>query len=558
MCGLVGTGYLGKNTKTGDEKKARDVMSQFIMTELLVESISRGEHATGIGLISADQGYAFIKAGWDAHKLLTYENPDCDLTRLVSWWNNHDVTFAMGHDRKRTVGPEWDNHNNHPIHRENILMVHNGTIVNQTDVFKEIKDKVAPPKGVVDSEAIASWLEANHNDSEFTKESIQDMAKKMDGAFTIFAMNRLFPKQLLITRTGRTLSLCYHPKHNFLIAISEEKFLKPVFKSWNRHIVREGGIYLKLEESDFEIVSIGEDTAMIFNLDETPTGTFKKYIEDRMFAIHPLKTSASSAAWTENKHTGSQNSYSKSSTPNTSSVGVTNYSGPSKYASDKNNQVGCVIRNAVKLERESTPEVAKMTDKVDTKKFESTASSDTVASVEAQVEYVGDTGWDLHLEKMSDTVVDDLGDDGIASIADDVSVNFAELTANLSADKHQIDELVREAVTAGVREGVKKGVDKEYTRWADLKDTYLKEFERISGLLKKFEGTTNTAADSSELGEILKTTKKMVLGLIKAGQSGEVPRDKILDYLVLAHGLKEDVVKKIFTGKELESYKVED
>lgn len=234
MCGIVGIGFLGKLDRK--EEIQRQEVGQYLLTELLVETQTRGSDATGVGVVFDNGNYIGLKNGISAVDFITQnEDKDTSFTGLMNAWSQfihkpsqfRDAKIVMGHCRKSSVGHSYSNVNNHPIHIDPIIGVHNGTLQNDDIIFKNLGCK---RNGQVDSEAIMHLMYDNTNKGKdpFTIEGLEDTANKLEGAYTTLVSNSNNPYQLAFLRDDRPMEVCLIKKLNMLVIISERPFMNKV------------------------------------------------------------------------------------------------------------------------------------------------------------------------------------------------------------------------------------------------------------------------------------------------------------------------------------------
>jgi len=156
MCGIVGALAFGKLNRR--KENGRQKMMRYVTRKLLLATESRGKDATGAAILFDDGNYIGVKRGDKASDFLSKlgKNKECYGGLLEVWkkcWKQDKlpVRVYLGHTRSLTQGPKEYNENNHPIKIGNLVGVHNGTIKNDSNIFRNLGCK---RDGKVDSEAI--------------------------------------------------------------------------------------------------------------------------------------------------------------------------------------------------------------------------------------------------------------------------------------------------------------------------------------------------------------------------------------------------------------------
>jgi glucosamine 6-phosphate synthetase-like amidotransferase/phosphosugar isomerase protein len=289
MCGVGAIAWINSDKKPATEINQK--MMQMLIAENMIETLPRGRDATGFAVLHEDTSCTYLKAGWESPKLIQKVDgekyPD-NWEAFIDRWDGMGVpaSLVLGHVRKATSGNVWDNENNHPIHRGNIIGIHNGNVSNHKEIFEDLKGKVEDRKGDVDSEAIFALMESMHNDTPFTQESVTELCNKLEGAFTVLAFNRLFPNQLLIFRNAeRPAAFGIDFDLNMIMIGSEQKYIDPVIVRYNRFVTlygNKGFPSLNIKSS-----TIQAKKACILDLNELPEedSTLFSYLDGKCFDV---------------------------------------------------------------------------------------------------------------------------------------------------------------------------------------------------------------------------------------------------------------------------------
>lgn len=158
MCGIVGMVASAQNGFTYSQKK--------VFTSLLWADTLRGDDSTGVFGVNKHGNVDYLKTTGGADKLLRstdYAEFDRDIFS--------DYHMVVGHNRKATKG--WATEENaHPFVEGDIVLVHNGTITNQTELTKELC--------TVDSHAILHSI---------VEKGYKKTLEEIQGAFTLVWYN---------------------------------------------------------------------------------------------------------------------------------------------------------------------------------------------------------------------------------------------------------------------------------------------------------------------------------------------------------------------------------
>ncbi len=193
MCGIAGYFCFGEKRPT-----------KSILDNLLIESMSRGEDSTGVTFVD-DGELKVYKASVDAKEFVEKNEG----------WNALDDSnlpkYMAMHCRKSTRGALTNNMNNHPVFRDGLSVVHNGTIVNDDELYKEFGFK---RDGEVDTEVILALIEKGREHADWGVR-----AKEFDlleGTFAIAAIDTALPDTMCFARHDRPLWFAVDQKDDIL------------------------------------------------------------------------------------------------------------------------------------------------------------------------------------------------------------------------------------------------------------------------------------------------------------------------------------------------------
>ena len=193
------------------------------LTRNLLFNQERGKAATGLAMIQADGQMWLHKMPLRAAEFVTTPEYESLLANL-----NAQTTLLLGHTRHPTKGTPACKNNNHPLQAGPICGIHNGHVNNDDALFTKYS---CPRQGRVDSEIIFRLLEPlspwQFNGTYLT--AVRSQLQQLQGEFTFLACDRRAPKQLLLLRHHKTLSVHFHPGWNILIFSSRYIFLRKTF-----------------------------------------------------------------------------------------------------------------------------------------------------------------------------------------------------------------------------------------------------------------------------------------------------------------------------------------
>jgi len=223
MCGIFGI-IASKNNFT----TASNI--QVITNNLFRLSESRGKEAAGIlitknGLINSYKEP--IRANSFVKKKI-YKGLFVDVA-----CKSPEPLVIIGHARLTTNGLQTDNKNNQPIITNNTLGVHNGIIVNETNIWQKILNK--KPSLEVDTEVIFELINFFNNKGFSLVGSIQKTYQAIEGSANLAIMSRYSPNVYLTTNTGSLYTLFIKNPKIFVFA-SEKYILEAWLKNTKKII----------------------------------------------------------------------------------------------------------------------------------------------------------------------------------------------------------------------------------------------------------------------------------------------------------------------------------
>ena len=201
MCGIAGYFCYGKKRP----KKG-------VLSNLLEETQIRGKHATGVSFIedgalrvikSPQSGTEFINGNEDWKALKQKDIPK----------------YMIMHCRYKTKGDIENNMNNHPIFRDGLAIVHNGSISNDDDLYTEFGFK---RDAEVDTEAILAVLEDSKAEGW---EAMTDQIKELQGTFAVAAIDTSKPDTMCFFRHGNPIEFGLDVENEILYFASTTSIL---------------------------------------------------------------------------------------------------------------------------------------------------------------------------------------------------------------------------------------------------------------------------------------------------------------------------------------------
>ena len=200
MCGIAG--YLSNEPFRNNGKMFR---------KLLLEIQHRGELATGV-LWAKGNKIEMKKAPYKASVFLKY---DIDIPNTVT------TNIMVGHTRMPTGGNPEDNRENHPHVYGSWIVVHNGVLYNENDLYEDMKVK----KVLECDSAVIPIV--------FQRYGFRKGLERLEGSFAIAAVNKQNPTRIYLAHSNSYSSPLYVGKADWgMVFSSMEQSVKKYSRSY--------------------------------------------------------------------------------------------------------------------------------------------------------------------------------------------------------------------------------------------------------------------------------------------------------------------------------------
>lgn len=300
MCGIVGIFNMTNAQEATFSEQDKSFLIKYLLSELTMETESRGKDATGyfslfqdgngVGLKHGIKATDFCTKDWGEDGEFTFQNH----LKLVEAYHNEKspVASALSHCRAKTIGTETDNDNNHPIYVGDLVGIHNGCLSNHSKIYSNIKNEIERI-GMVDSEMIVQllWLATKKGEKQFDNGMIKYVTEKLDGSYAFICLNKKDPNSVFFIRDTRPMDFIYLRQAGLLVVVSEGKFFRAAIKKYNWF--RFYG--MDTPGIEYESYTLPDDKGFVLKLDTKITAKTK--IED--FIKEVIKTSNTETEWKE-------------------------------------------------------------------------------------------------------------------------------------------------------------------------------------------------------------------------------------------------------------------
>ncbi len=266
MCGIIGM-FAFNEESTKKEYKNRLESMIFLFTEILQYTRKRGTDATGVSALFSN-GDSIIQKGNVASPefIANFGKADNEYGGFIDTCKQEDrLNVMLGHCRKSSIGNTWDNENNHPIKAGEIVGIHNGTLKNHEIIFSKLK---CERDGDVDSEAIMRLLQTFTNDCKdpFTLDTLEEVTRRLEGAFSVIAYNANNPYQVALIRKTRPMEIAIIKPLKLMVVYSEDEFIDSALYNYNKAAKIYKLPFETLSEDDIESLTMPLDNIGIVDL----------------------------------------------------------------------------------------------------------------------------------------------------------------------------------------------------------------------------------------------------------------------------------------------------
>lgn len=278
MCGIFGW-ITGKNADISN-----DVFTKGI-EELLLLSETRGKESSGICCVD-QKDIQIYKKCVRAKKLM-------DTKIFKDMLRHTDTTqgnVVMGHARMVTNGSREDNKNNQPVIRNDLVCIHNGIIVNDTELWENHSDLTRTAE--VDTEVFLALLE-KYNYQNGLIEAFHKCLEEIKGSLSIALIDRTSDYVMLYTNIG-SLYISVSKDKNMLLFASEKYILEQTIKKarldrWFKtksikQIIPDHGILVNITDCILQPFGIKK------TIRQVEKGTTDRQIKDLFPADHTTAT----------------------------------------------------------------------------------------------------------------------------------------------------------------------------------------------------------------------------------------------------------------------------
>lgn len=185
MCGIFGV--IASRSADLDSKELNNLLKR-----VAKYSETRGKDSSGICIGNDQAGsYHLLKASGPVTNIFKDSFYKENLNKLKNAYDQKESDFVVfGHSRLVTNGSQLNSYNNQPVHKDNILTIHNGIITNEKDLWS--KNNELQREYEIDTEILPTLLRKNIDSDMNLSSNFRSILNAVEGTVSsAFFLSRL-------------------------------------------------------------------------------------------------------------------------------------------------------------------------------------------------------------------------------------------------------------------------------------------------------------------------------------------------------------------------------
>ncbi len=259
MCGIFGIAVTPES-RIGADAWKQAVKRLFILSE------TRGKEAAGLA-IATDHELFVAKDSVSASQMMKTQEFSNLLGRTADWFEKPGETAlaAIGHSRLVTNGLQGIDANNQPVWRDEVVLIHNGIVVNVDELWAREKANGLEPKAEVDTEVIGALLSRYRREGLSVEAALGRIFDDIYGETSIAFFLRDMGALYLATNTG-SLYLCANAAGTAFFFASERLICEQMIKGPQAVPGFDGATVTQLPPGQGATVNLETLTVTVFDL----------------------------------------------------------------------------------------------------------------------------------------------------------------------------------------------------------------------------------------------------------------------------------------------------
>jgi glutamine---fructose-6-phosphate transaminase (isomerizing) len=286
MCGIFGL-VISKSHGLTPQSWEKSLEKLFVLSE------ARGKEAAGIAVARHNQ-ILITKDSVSATQMLKTADYARTLRLSSAWFSDPSqgdhALAAIGHSRLVTNGMQGIGANNQPVSRDDVVLIHNGIVVNVNELWKREAAFGSKASADVDTEVIAAVFARYRREGDTPQTALSKVIHDVYGETSVAIFCTDLNAMLLGTNTG-SLFVCRAPDDSALFFTSEKymceqlmngEFAIPGFEKASITQIKPGqGAMVPLTQVGFELFDLNTNTASLSTPAISPLLGAQRRIEER-------------------------------------------------------------------------------------------------------------------------------------------------------------------------------------------------------------------------------------------------------------------------------------
>jgi len=269
MCGIFG--LITKPGKTYSPKVRRKTLEN-----IAVFSESRGKDSSGMAIRNLNEGAIdVIKGDVPIRQLLKSKDYDVSVKAALKVDALNQGFSAFGHARLVTNGTQLNEANNQPVLKEDIIIIHNGIIVNVDELWRQRLDLERSYS--IDTEIIPALIRKQLKSTNDLAEACNTAFEQLEGTWSVAIMFHDLDQFILATNNG---SLYYITDDQSFITFASEGFFLERLKQ-TPEFVSFG--------SSLEVRQLTSNKGLVVNISEFKISLFESPVNSNSIVVSKIK-----------------------------------------------------------------------------------------------------------------------------------------------------------------------------------------------------------------------------------------------------------------------------
>jgi len=258
LCGILGI-IVAENSNVSYDQIG------ILIRKLFLYSESRGKEASGIAIKRGNSIYV-SKQAVSASKFIKSNKFKEIMDKIIAKKSSEDPNeryslAVIGHARLVTTGAQQSNANNHPVIKDNVVGIHNGIIINDTQLWKrfgEIKRQYD-----VDTEIILAMVQMYHEKCPISS-AITNTFANLEGTASVGILFKDNDQLALATNNG-SIYICSNETNGLFMFASEKYILQKIISEQKLKTLWKGSQIAQVKPGSGYIVNLIDLNKQLFS-----------------------------------------------------------------------------------------------------------------------------------------------------------------------------------------------------------------------------------------------------------------------------------------------------